>query len=118
MFDIFFFFSSRRRHTRLQGDWSSDVCSSDLLRIKKPGRAQRRPEQAPRMSAPASWRLRGCKPAGGQACFVVLIAGVFLRSAQGAVRSSADPPGGPPQGAPPRSEGGAGNPRSEKSAVG
>src|SRR5205807_5706684 len=23
---IFFFFSSRRRHTRLQGDWSSDVC--------------------------------------------------------------------------------------------
>src|SRR5256885_3884528 len=28
-----FFFSSRRRHTRLQGDWSSDVCSSDLLQI-------------------------------------------------------------------------------------
>src|SRR5688500_19438791 len=27
---IFLFFSSRRRHTRLQGDWSSDVCSSDL----------------------------------------------------------------------------------------
>src|SRR5205807_6966395 len=27
----FFFFSSRRRHTRLQGDWSSDVCSSDSL---------------------------------------------------------------------------------------
>src|SRR5256885_4058461 len=27
-----FFFSSRRRHTRLQGDWSSDVCSSDLAR--------------------------------------------------------------------------------------
>src|SRR3989454_5656917 len=29
-FFCFFFFSSRRRHTRLQGDWSSDVCSSDL----------------------------------------------------------------------------------------
>src|SRR5256885_13232705 len=28
--EILFFFSSRRRHTRLQGDWSSDVCSSDL----------------------------------------------------------------------------------------
>src|SRR2546426_6739989 len=27
----FFFFSSRRRHTRLQGDWSSDVCSSNLM---------------------------------------------------------------------------------------
>src|SRR6266542_5243662 len=27
---IFFFFSSRRRHTRCYRDWSSDVCSSDL----------------------------------------------------------------------------------------
>src|SRR3989339_591584 len=27
-----FFFSSRRRHTRLVSDWSSDVCSSDLRR--------------------------------------------------------------------------------------
>src|SRR5208337_2414400 len=27
---ILFFFSSRRRHTRYIGDWSSDVCSSDL----------------------------------------------------------------------------------------
>src|SRR3974390_3785399 len=27
---FFFFFSSRRRHTRCIGDWSSDVCSSDL----------------------------------------------------------------------------------------
>src|SRR5256885_17127692 len=33
----FFFFSSRRRHTRLQGDWSSDVCSSD------PGAGYRKP---------------------------------------------------------------------------
>ena len=28
---LIFFFSSRRRHTRWSGDWSSDVCSSDLL---------------------------------------------------------------------------------------
>src|SRR5699024_12028574 len=27
----FFFFSSRRRHTRSKRDWSSDVCSSDLV---------------------------------------------------------------------------------------
>src|SRR5256885_16650361 len=33
VFFIFFFFSSRRRHTRLQGDWSSDVCSSDIAQI-------------------------------------------------------------------------------------
>src|SRR6266496_5155843 len=30
---FFFFFSSRRRHTRSLRDWSSDVCSSDLLPI-------------------------------------------------------------------------------------
>src|SRR2546423_5578927 len=28
---LMFFFSSRRRHTRFDFDWSSDVCSSDLL---------------------------------------------------------------------------------------
>src|SRR5689334_24664535 len=31
-FFFFFFFSSRRRHTRWNCDWSSDVCSSDLVR--------------------------------------------------------------------------------------
>src|SRR6266581_3000622 len=30
---FFFFFSSRRRHTRWTGDWSSDVCSSDLAML-------------------------------------------------------------------------------------
>src|SRR5256886_8465241 len=29
-----FFFSSRRRHTRFDCDWSSDVCSSDLLLLR------------------------------------------------------------------------------------
>src|SRR5205809_7484130 len=28
--ELYFFFSSRRRHTRCSRDWSSDVCSSDL----------------------------------------------------------------------------------------
>ena len=36
-FFVYFFFSSRRRHTRLVSDWSSDVCSSDL------GNAARQP---------------------------------------------------------------------------
>src|SRR2546421_6468922 len=31
---LFFFFSSRRRHTRSDRDWSSDVCSSDLLVLR------------------------------------------------------------------------------------
>src|SRR2546429_6105662 len=37
LYSFFFFFSSRRRHTRCSRDWSSDVCSSDLLH----GRPQR-----------------------------------------------------------------------------
>src|SRR2546430_9377492 len=37
---LVFFFSSRRRHTRFDCDWSSDVCSSDLLLlvVRRPGR--------------------------------------------------------------------------------
>src|SRR5256885_9971522 len=43
---LLFFFSSRRRHTRLQGDWSSDVCSSDL-QIVKTREARAREVQSP-----------------------------------------------------------------------
>src|SRR5256885_11173257 len=64
-----FFFSSRRRHTRLQGDWSSDVCSSDLSgtarivdgRCANPppwsGRPvwYERPMARSRSSSPAGW---------------------------------------------------------------
>src|SRR5256885_8145445 len=49
-----FFFSSRRRHTRLQ-DWSSDVCSSDLF---APGSGRRRGSDRDRA------RLRLPLPAG------------------------------------------------------
>src|SRR5947199_9806298 len=35
---VFFFFSSRRRHTRCLSDWSSDVCSSDLQLTQLLGR--------------------------------------------------------------------------------
>src|SRR3989449_11474027 len=39
---IFFFFSSRRRHTRCSRDWSSDVCSSDLVdRVARVGNEYR-----------------------------------------------------------------------------
>src|SRR5437899_8388968 len=34
---VFFFFSSRRRHTRCLSDWSSDVCSSDLGSVAASG---------------------------------------------------------------------------------
>src|SRR5690606_3715230 len=40
---VCFFFSSRRRHTRFSRDWSSDVCSSDLLcRIEGPPDSNRK----------------------------------------------------------------------------
>src|SRR2546430_5944608 len=35
-----YFFSSRRRHARFDCDWSSDVCSSDLLQAQPPGQQQ------------------------------------------------------------------------------
>src|SRR2546422_11487163 len=44
---VFFFFSSRRRHTRCSRDWSSDVCSSDLPRATLGGAAGARVESAP-----------------------------------------------------------------------
>src|SRR5439155_9409039 len=52
--DFFFFFSSRRRHTRWPRDWSSDVCSSDLIGDPS-GRSAERPildpEEIDRMAA-------------------------------------------------------------------
>src|SRR5438445_9900097 len=48
---LYFFFSSRRRHTRYWRDWSSDVCSSDLgttvetLALYRYFAARARPEQ-------------------------------------------------------------------------
>src|SRR5438067_13185700 len=40
--DTWFFFSSRRRHTRSKRDWSSDVCSSDLARAEQAGKIAHR----------------------------------------------------------------------------
>src|SRR3712207_8038089 len=44
-----FFFSSRRRHTRYWRDWSSDVCSSDLLEHHKAQLLGREAEAAQRL---------------------------------------------------------------------
>src|SRR5947207_5615341 len=41
---FYFFFSSRRRHTRSLCDWSSDVCSSDLRRVGRSGDSRRKTE--------------------------------------------------------------------------
>src|SRR5205807_6137618 len=51
-----FFFSSRRRHTRLQGDWSSDVCSSDLIVVVENVERQLENGLAPLAAAKAAMR--------------------------------------------------------------
>src|SRR6266850_6921848 len=62
--NFFFFFSSRRRHTRLQGDWSSDVCSSDLLAgVRDAGNGEEEPvAEAAVSAAPARIGARGFEP--------------------------------------------------------
>src|SRR3712207_3437788 len=53
----FFFFSSRRRHTRYWRDWSSDVCSSDLARLR--ARRRRDPDLHARPGRPGARRVVG-----------------------------------------------------------
>src|SRR5690242_21642436 len=48
---IHFFFSSRRRHTRLTCDWSSDVCSSDLLGFRLTEYTETDDSRAPKLWA-------------------------------------------------------------------
>src|SRR5262245_64346294 len=58
---VFFFFSSRRRHTRCLSDWSSDVCSSDLMYQQSQAAGHRR-AQLPRLGGPVP--ARGDRAAG------------------------------------------------------
>src|SRR5437879_7930866 len=57
---LFFFFSSRRRHTRYIGDWSSDVCSSDLASTRNGRRRGRTTcsHPTPRSCSAPDWRDR------------------------------------------------------------
>src|SRR6266516_7445088 len=58
-----FFFSSRRRHTRSYGDWSSDVCSSDLGQtLARFGAPQT--ESRPDGSQPSGRFFSGAQPVG------------------------------------------------------
>src|SRR5690606_40413599 len=70
-----FFFSSRRRHTRFSRDWSSDVCSSDLVGIL----SAVRPEAAPRQQSHYPWsqRLRALKDVWAVLLILVLVLGTI-----------------------------------------
>src|SRR5256884_9588245 len=64
---MIFFFSSRRRHTRCSRDWSSDVCSSDLVTspVKKLVKIEQRDGWRKIVSEKA---LYVCKDATGRLC--------------------------------------------------
>src|SRR5207249_5518977 len=55
LYIFYFFFSSRRRHTRSKRDWSSDVCSSDLPKTRAFPKA-RLSEPFSKTTRPRSWR--------------------------------------------------------------
>src|SRR5437879_12366850 len=59
---LVFFFSSRRRHTRYIGDWSSDVCSSDLF--APDGRTSSKRLPSPGLES--SWMLPPSAPASSR----------------------------------------------------
>src|SRR6266487_4588497 len=65
---ILFFFSSRRRHTRWTGDWSSDVCSSDL--------ANPRDSQGPPDEGPGA--MRPLAVTGAMAACAVMVTGLVI----------------------------------------
>src|SRR3989440_7023385 len=67
--DILFFFSSRRRHTRSDRDWSSDVCSSDLAA------AVRQAFQC-RQRNLYDFVARGSTQAGHKACSAGIVVGM------------------------------------------
>src|SRR5438046_7742041 len=72
IFFFFFFFSSRRRHTRLVSDWSSDVCSSDLMETPASRLARTRGSpcdprsRGMRRCATPCWGVPACPPPPAQ----------------------------------------------------
>src|SRR6267143_4388344 len=67
---FFFFFSSRRRHTRWNCDWSSDVCSSDLLSAGQvKGSFQINPDR--------TWSAQLAIPAGANVAVLNQLSNVF-----------------------------------------
>src|SRR5258706_8499781 len=77
-----FFFSSRRRHTRLVSDWSSDVCSSDLLHCVS---------AAPAVHRSVRGALYAVQRSGGARCVHRVSVGRGRRRDQPAARRDVDP---------------------------
>src|SRR6266581_5926537 len=95
---FFFFFSSRRRHTRWTGDWSSDVCSSDLpCAPPPPGSAPTPPARGPagargRPRNASSVRVAWVSPSSTPHPIPPHVGGGNRCSATGSAPSSTPPP--------------------------
>src|SRR5256885_12203274 len=79
-------FTSRRRHTRLQGDWISDVCSSDLDRVA-PCKPWQQPAPPANRGLPPllrAWRTKQEQRKGESSPFAytIILAGGVAASAQ------------------------------------
>src|SRR5437762_7324413 len=95
LYFFFFFFSSRRRHTRYIGDWSSDVCSSDLVSSLAVTRClEDQARQVPCFparthdAAPRGWRFAkgGTAPAPPCRCETDIWASMLISSGQRTVK--------------------------------
>src|SRR5215212_1335025 len=96
---VFFFFSSRRRHTRCLSDWSSDVCSSDLRAIWRATIMRwRRPDGAPgeeQRMASGPVRNAPCPCGSGRKYKVCCLAADEARERAARAASAAALPGDP-----------------------
>src|SRR2546430_3280221 len=91
---LFFFFSSRRRHTRFDCDWSSDVCSSDLA-TSRAGEFSAS-AAAPTAAAHIGWEIFGSASATAADGLKIIVTGTgtFVAPASGGGASSAATRGG------------------------
>src|SRR5271168_1715398 len=69
--EMFFFFSSRRRHTSSYGDWSSDVCSSDLANVALGSAQSFTVSFCPAPTSPIVWDVNGIP--GGNATLGTIV---------------------------------------------
>src|SRR5690606_41039149 len=83
VFFLFFFFSSRRRHTRFSRDWSSDVCSSDLMGMSGLPEGRVAPRLSPLIALAAGFFL----PPGLRLGFALAMRGPRFLSSLRASRS-------------------------------
>src|SRR6266481_9010407 len=88
-FPILFFFSSRRRHTRWNCDWSSDVCSSDLCWQQRAADGVRGARLAPTLEAARRTAARAAITRGARRRGIRIIVPAWIRAVKPRARAVA-----------------------------